>query len=301
MLKLLYGVHADDIVSRPPQHTTRPPSWAQSALTLQQTAGNRATGALLRARATVDGTPNGPKVSAGQSAGGAMSPSPIPVVQRQACNFYVYDSTEPTFLGTSWKVGAAMWAAGARGGHAIASSHTIEYMLKRIVDTVANEGCDSVEEIQFWSHGSAGNAMNIAKTGDEITAADFEIPGLEEFGYIPTLTMMAADPRRYEKWKAWFDSLTWRQQLLVELRSYISGTGAEIYYRSCSAFQGKTGQEFARKSAAFWRSEVIGHTKIIGSTQPGRRSLKPGQEPQWSESEGTETEMKKRGKTPKKY
>lgn len=300
MLKQQYGVHEDDTASRPPQHTTHPPSWAQSVLTLQQMAGNRATSALVRPQATVGGTLFGRKMS-GQSARDAASFYPVPVVQRQACNFYVYDSTEPTFLGTSWKVGAAAWAAGARGGHAIASSHTIEYMLKRIVDTVANEGCNSVEEIQFWSHGSAGNAMNIAKTGDEITAADFEIPGLEEFGYIPSLTMMATEPRRYEKWKAWFNSLTWRQQLLVELRSYISGTGAEIYYRSCSAFQGRKGQEFAKKSAAFWRSEVIGHTKIIGLTQPGRRSLKPGQEPQWSESEGVETEMKKRGKTPKKY
>jgi hypothetical protein len=83
MLKQLYGVHEDDVVYRPPQNTTRPPSWAQSVLTLQQTAGNRAMSALVRAQATVgNGAPFGPKVSSGQSASDAASLPTVPAVQR---------------------------------------------------------------------------------------------------------------------------------------------------------------------------------------------------------------------------
>jgi hypothetical protein len=216
------------------------------------------------------------------------------MVHRKDCNFYVYDSTETTAIGKAWRVGAKLRALGARGGYAIASSHTIEYMLTRLLEKFSDEGCDCVEEVQFWSHGSAGNAMSISKTDDELTAADFNIPGLETFGYIPTLEQMA-DPKSYIAWSKWFNSLSWRQQLLVELRHYICGRDAEIYYRSCSAFQGKIGKKFAKESARFWRSKVIGHTKLIGLTQPGQKVLRPGEEPSWSEEEGTGgTEFKKR-------
>jgi hypothetical protein len=88
----------------------------------------------------------------------------------------------------------------------------------------------------------------------------------------------------------------------VRLRAYVCDSDAEIYYRSCSAFKGKEGQEFAKKSATFWRSKVIGHTKFISVPpfQPGRKELNPGEAPYWPESEG-EAEMKKDGKVPKKH
>jgi hypothetical protein len=81
----------------------------------------------------------------------------------------------------------------------------------------------------------------------------------------------------------------------MQLRDTICGPSAEVYYRSCEAFRGKTGQEFAKASTRFWRSKVIGHTKIIGLTQPGKKVLKPGEEPYWPESEGAgPTEYKKK-------
>jgi hypothetical protein len=224
-----------------------------------------------------------------------------PMLQRKDCNFYVYDSTEPTSLGRAWKWAAVARALPVRGGYVIGSSDTIEYMLRRILRTFSDKGCDCIEEIQFWSHGSAGDSMHISKTGDEFTAADFNIPDLDKYGKIPSLSDMVSNRAYTEAWNKWFNALTWRQQLLVEVRSYICGPDAEIYYRSCSAFQGKKGQEFAKASATFWRSKVIGHTKIIGLTQPGQKTLKPGQEPYWSEEEGERTEMKKGDKKPKKY
>jgi hypothetical protein len=246
--------------------------------------------------------------SAPRTPGGRPTAAPSlttrPLLQRKDCNFFVYDSTETSAIGTAWKYGALARATPSRGGYVIASSDTIEYMLSRLLRTYADKDCDCIEEIQFWSHGSPGNAMSIAKTDDEITAADFAIPGLDRFGDPPSVWEMARNPAAYQEWERWFNSLTWRQQLLVKVRYYLCGPDAEVYYRSCSAFQGKTGQEFAQKSATFWRSKVIGHTKLIGLTQPGRHTLSPGERPDWPESEGETTEMKKQkqkqGTTPKK-
>jgi len=208
-----------------------------------------------------------------------------PSIQRTACNFFVHDSTEPSSLGTAWKWSAHSLAKISAGGYRIPSGESIEEMMFRIISTYANEGCDCIEEIQFLSHGSSGNGMYISKTGDEFTAADFNIPELEKFG---------DGPRGTPAYNAWYDKLTTRQRRLVLLRRLICGKDAEIYYRSCQAFMGKSGQEFAKASSDFWRSTVIGHTKVIALSQPGRKVLKSGQDPYWSESEGTEAPSAKK-------
>lgn len=200
------------------------------------------------------------------------------MLQKAACNFYVHDSTEPTALGTAWAVAAHTLAKFAYGGYRVPSGDSIEEMLHRVLSVYAAEDCDCIEEIQFLSHGSSGNAMYISKTGDELTISDFNIPELEKYG---------DGPRNTPAYQAWYDKLSFRQRRLVLLRRILCGPGAEVYYRSCEAFQGKTGQEFAKASAAFWRAKVIGHTKVIALTQPGQKVLKPGQEPYWPESEGT--------------
>jgi hypothetical protein len=210
------------------------------------------------------------------------------------CNFYVYDSTETDGIGTAWKYASRLRANTSLNGYSIGSGETIEYMLNRILKVIKEEAaCDCVNEIQFWSHGSSGNAMSIKKTDDELTAADFDIPGLDKYGGpIKFDDFLITDPAWLPAKAKWFDSLSWRQQLLLEVRDSLCLPDATIYYRSCEAFKGKKGQEFAKKSATFWRSKVIGHTKIIGFPfQPGKKWLSPGEEPYWSLSEG-ETEMK---------
>jgi hypothetical protein len=95
-------------------------------------------------------------------------------------------------------------------------------------------------------------------------------------------------------YREWADKLSVRQRRLVLLRRTLCGPDSEIYYRSCEAFQGKTGKEFAKASTEFWRSKVVGHTKVIALTQPGKKELKPCEEPYWSESEGTEVPSPKK-------
>lgn len=202
------------------------------------------------------------------------------------CKFYVYDSTEPNMT-WKWKAAAFGLATFRPGAYVIPSGDNIEETLERIINSNATEGCGCIEEVQFFSHGSPGNAMYISKTGEEITIKDFNIPGLDKFGYGPT---------SMPGYREWADKLSVRQRQLVLLRRLLCGPDAEIYYRSCEAFQGKTGQEFAKKSTEFWRSKVVGHTKVIGITQPGKKVLKPCQEPYWLESEGV---GKTRGKMEK--
>jgi outer membrane protein OmpA-like peptidoglycan-associated protein len=194
------------------------------------------------------------------------------------CKFYVYDSTEPTGMAWKWKAAALALATPRPGAYVIPSGKNIEEALKGIFDTYASKDCDCTEEVQFWSHGSPGNAMSITESNDELTIKDFEIPDLKKFGYGPT---------SLPGYREWNDKLTTRQRRLVLLRRTICDPDAEIYYRSCEAFQGKKGQEFAKASTEFWGSKVVGHTKVIALTQPGKKELKPCQEPFWPESEGT--------------
>ena len=216
------------------------------------------------------------------------------MLQKADCNFFVYDSTESGLLGKAWAAGARACALVSWGGYSVASGNTIEIMLERILRKYDNKDCDCTEEIQFWSHGSPGNAMTIIKTREQLTTASFNIPGIDKYGHLSLWSISVGTSKLAQDARAWYRGLTRQQQLLLQLRDTICGPNAEVYYRSCEAFQGKTGQEFARASNRFWRSKVIGHTKIIGLTQPGKKVLRPGEEPYWSESEGDSgTEFKR--------
>jgi Domain of unknown function (DUF4157) len=205
------------------------------------------------------------------------SSAQTPRLQRLACNFFVYDSTESSELGFAWKMAARSLARTSWGGYELPSGKDIEEMLERILSSYAEAGCDCIEELQFLSHGSSGNAMDIVGSGDELIASDFNIPEIEKYG---------DGPRSMPGYQDWHAKLTTRQRRLMLLRRILCGPEAEVYYRSCNAFQGKKGQDFAKASANFWRSNVIGHTKIIGVTQPGKKVITPGKEPDWSISEG---------------
>jgi hypothetical protein len=202
------------------------------------------------------------------------------------CKFFVYDSTLGGWLGHLWEAAAIGDAAPRPATYVIPSGDNMEELLETLLSTSASEDCYCIDEVQFWSHGSRGNGAWIsgAKGGtSEITAADFNISDLDKYG----------DDRSLPGYQEWESKLSTLQRRLMLLRRAICDSGSTVYYRSCQAFQGEKGQEFAKASSRFWRCDVSGHTKSIGLTQPGKHTLSVCQEPDWPVSEGAEEESKK--------
>lgn len=218
---------------------------------------------------------------------------PPPVCRRlpeagsgKKCKFFVYDSTLGGWLGHLWEAAAIGDAAPRPATYVIPSGDNMEELLETLLSTSASEDCYCIDEVQFWSHGSRGNGAWIsgAKGGtSEITAADFNIPDLDKYG----------DDRSQPGYQEWESKLSTLQRRLMLLRRAICDSDSTVYYRSCQAFQGEKGQEFAKASSRFWRCDVSGHTKSIGLTQPGKHTLSVCQEPDWPVSEGAEEESKK--------
>jgi hypothetical protein len=202
------------------------------------------------------------------------------------CKFFVYDSTLSGWLGRLWHVAADADAALRPSTYVIPSGKNMEEMLDNLLSTYAEKDCDCTDEVQFWSHGSKGNGAWISSSSggqSEIEAGDFNIPGLEKYGDDTTLP-------GYQEWRA---GLSTYKRRLVLLRRTICDSDSTVYYRSCQAFQGEKGLEFAKASSKFWRCDVSGHTKSIGLTQPGKHTLSPCEEPDWPATEGAEEEGKK--------
>ncbi len=202
------------------------------------------------------------------------------------CHFFVYDSTLPGMLGRLWKAAAYADASPRPSTYVIPSGDNMEELLETLLSTYAEKECDCTDEVQFWSHGSAGNGAWIseAKHGTtEIVSGDFNIPGLDKFG----------DDTTQPGYQQWRDGLSAFQRRLVLLRRTICDSNSTIYYRSCQAFKGEKGIDFAKASSEFWRCDVSGHTKSIGLTQPGKHTLSPCEEPDWPVSEGADEEGKK--------
>lgn len=59
-----------------------------------------------------------------------------------------------------------------------------------------------------------------------------------------------------------------------------------IWLRSCNCFTGKRGKIFAQNLANFFGCTVAGHTFIVGPWQSGLHTLRPGEIPTWSDTEG---------------
>jgi len=59
-----------------------------------------------------------------------------------------------------------------------------------------------------------------------------------------------------------------------------------LWFRVCSAFQGRAGQTFATRLAEGLGCTIAAHTRIIGVFQGGLHTAHPGTAPNWPESEG---------------
>jgi len=202
------------------------------------------------------------------------------------CKFYIYDSTLDDALGETWKDAAYADAMFRPATYVVPSGNNFEQLLENLINGYAEKDCDCTDEVQFWSHGSSGNGgfISNAKDGaEELTTKVLSIPDVDKFG----------DDRSTPGYQEWYAKLSVLQRRLVLLRRTMCDSNSTIYYRSCQAFKGAKGKEFAKASSEFFRCDVSGHTKSIGLSQPGKHTLSPCEEPDWSDEEGADEESKK--------
>jgi len=76
---------------------------------------------------------------------------------------------------------------------------------------------------------------------------------------------------------------------LCKIAQRLEGPDALWWFRTCSIFQGEEGQKFAQAWTTFFGCRVAGFTRTIGPLQGGLHSLRPGQQPGWTVTEGLES------------
>lgn len=108
-----------------------------------------------------------------------------------------------------------------------------------------------IDTIQFWGHGFTGG---IAINGESLKSSSLK-PQSKYY------TLLKALKARLKP-----DSVIW--------------------LRSCASFAGILGKKFAQDLANFFGCTVAGHSFIIGPWQSGLHTLRPGEQPSWSDIEG---------------
>lgn len=152
-------------------------------------------------------------------------------------------------LSTAWRAGALLY----RGRGAVDASFgaTSWDDAARFVETHAP--AEPLEELQYWGHGRFGR---IFVDRDVLDASALD----------------AQRPHRF----------------FAVLRERLSSRRARslFWMRTCEAFGGHVGHDFAQRLADFLGVPVAGHTHVIGFWQSGLHGLAPGARPDWSPSEG---------------
>lgn len=174
----------------------------------------------------------------------------------------IYDTTERAGEGlvASWFLGGKLYKL-FRALDIVKPAESWEEAL----DWAANIGepGQKIDVLQYWGHGApAGVALN----GKFLSLKSLKPGG---FGYEG---LCALKDRLHS------DSIVW--------------------FRTCSTFHGSNGKEFAKELANFLGCRVAAHTFIIGPFQSGLRTLSPGEEPYWSDSEGLDADGEMRMSMP---
>ena len=150
----------------------------------------------------------------------------------------------------SWRVGSALYRA-----HPQAAVDAV-FGARSWVDALAwlasVQPARRVREVQFWGHGLFGRVF----VGKEV---------LDEG------SVRAGGPHHDD---------------LLALRARLVDDDALLWLRTCSAFGGTRGHRFARALVDVVGCRVAGHTHVIGPLQSGLHSLRPGDAPGWSATEG---------------
>eukprot|EP01122_Echinamoeba_exundans_P012574 TRINITY_DN528_c0_g2_i1.p1 TRINITY_DN528_c0_g2~~TRINITY_DN528_c0_g2_i1.p1 ORF type:complete len:240 (-),score=48.89 TRINITY_DN528_c0_g2_i1:38-757(-) len=151
-------------------------------------------------------------------------------------------------LGASWWAGSLLMSLLGRFDYQI-KAHSWHQVAKELLEISSK--CGGLKEVQFWGHGSPGEAL----IGSDAINADV----LER-----------------EEWKA----------LVGCFRS-----DALWWFRSCSTFNEAAGKSFAEKFSRRYNVRVGGYTQIIGAIQDGLQVLRPGDAAQWADGSSAGTNL----------
>lgn len=171
----------------------------------------------------------------------------------------IYDATEKRWgrfinLSLIWRIGGRLYRLLGRLDHC----HGAASWQEALVWLGRVEAPAPIAEIQFWGHGKWGCAL-ISNESLDIGCLD---PGHGLHEHLRTI----------------------RARLLA--KSGDKGEPALWWFRTCETLGASCGQAFARAWAEFLGCRVAGHTHVIGFHQSGLHSLRPGEKPVWSASEG---------------
>lgn len=110
-----------------------------------------------------------------------------------------------------------------------------------------------INSIQYWGHGSPGRVwMN----GETLSIKSYT----NKSGHFEKLSKL-------------------KERLTPE---------SLIWFRCCNVFAGNEGKFFALTSSQFFECKIAAHTFIVGPWQSGLHTIRPGERPSWSISEGLE-------------
>ena len=179
-----------------------------------------------------------------------------------ALRLMVFDRTcaGPRMLGAplpgltwSWKIGARLYRQLGRLDLAFGAASWAEALAW--LRTV--EARRPIAEIQIWSHGHWGRVL---MQGDGLTTSS-----------------LAPSHAHHEA--------------LTAIRDRLTGPEALWWFRTCETFGRPEGHDFARAWTRFFACRAAGHTHIIGPWQSGLHSLRAGEEPRWSVTEGVREDV----------
>lgn len=154
-------------------------------------------------------------------------------------------------LSTAWRAGASLY----RGAGRIDASFGATSWSDAASFLETHSPAEPLEELQYWGHGRFGRVF-VDRDVLDVSSLD------------------AANPHRF----------------FAVLRERLGTHRARslFWLRTCEAFGGFAGHDFARRLADFLEVPVAGHTYVIGFWQSGLHGLLPGATPSWSPSEGVE-------------
>lgn len=166
----------------------------------------------------------------------------------------VYDATwagrrpMQTLLTSSWMAGGALY----RGLNRL----DLVYGATSWTDALAwlgeVERGRKISEVQYWGHGKWGRAV----IGKDV----LDQRALDDVGHV-------------------------LHEDLTALRDRLTPEGL-VWFRTCETFGTAKGHAFAKACTRFFQCRAAGHTYVIGPWQSGLHSLRPGEEPTWSKTEG---------------